>query len=410
MNELGIKKANRAVRDICLDYTFYGGFLMQMDIIATDEVERAGTDGLKVYFNPDFFAQLTHAGAMFVFVHEALHVMLKHHLRKGKRDHDLYNQAGDYVIHCLMAEDGFRILDWVLYNSDFDNLTTGQVYEILAKDAQSKPNQQPDATCAGQGGKGTISGEMPVDGNGQPMQGHGIGDVDQQTNEDGSPMDAGQRAEAEAKIDRAVAQAINSARAAGTMSAGQERFVQTLLEPRVPWQDVLRQYFEQFARDDYNFSIPNRRYTQMGLYMPTLKSEEMPDIAVLVDTSGSVSGDELNMYMSEIYHMLTSFKVRIHVIYVDSAFAGHQVFNSDEFWNIDEFDPKGFGGTDFRPGFEYMEENDINPCVCVYFTDLDCLGFPDTPDFPVLWGATNPYYYGKRKLPFGEIIEMVDPL
>ena len=139
------------------------------------------------------------------------------------------------------------------------------------------------------------------------------------------------------------------------MTGAQERFVKELLEPKVYWQDVLRQYFEQFARDDYNWAMPNRRYTSFGLYLPSLKSETMPDIVVYTDTSGSVSSDELNMFMSEIANMLTTFKVVIHVVYVDSEFAGHQEFRSDEFWNISEFEPKGFGGTDFRPGFEWVE-------------------------------------------------------
>ena len=42
----------------------------------------------------------------------------------------------------------------------------------------------------------------------------------------------------------------------------------------------------------------------------------------------------------------------------------------------DEIAIKGRGGTDFRPGFVWLEEHDIQPGVCLYLTDMLCSSYP----------------------------------
>ena len=43
----------------------------------------------------------------------------------------------------------------------------------------------------------------------------------------------------------------------------------------------------------------------------------------------------------------------------------------------DEIALKGRGGTDFRPGFEWLGEQGIRPAVCLYFTDMECSSYPE---------------------------------
>ena len=70
-----------------------------------------------------------------------------------------------------------------------------------------------------------------------------------------------------------------------------------------------------------------------------------------------------------------------------------------------EITVKGRGGTDFRPGFEWLDEHDVRPAVCLYFTDMECSRYPETePGYPILWcdwrpGAgplDNPPPWGER--------------
>ena len=68
---------------------------------------------------------------------------------------------------------------------------------------------------------------------------------------------------------------------------------------------------------------------------------------------------------------------------------------------------KGRGGTDFRPGFEWLQEERIHPSVCVYLTDMLCSSYPDTPpQFPMIW-----LNYGEppddwNREPWGERIDI----
>jgi predicted metal-dependent peptidase len=90
----------------------------------------------------------------------------------------------------------------------------------------------------------------------------------------------------------------------------------------------------------------------------------------------------------------------IKVLYVDSEFQGEQEIEPDDTFLLE---PKGGGGTDFRPAFKWMEENGIEPTAAIYFTDGCCHSFPEEPDFPLLWAHTGGY---KFEPPFGEVIDI----
>jgi len=395
--EMAKLKLQRGVLAISLDLPFYAGLMLSMPggVILDETCDTAWTDGNRIGFSPKLVLELTPYGIKFVLVHEICHVMMKHHLRKGIRNHDKWNRAADYVIHDNMFEDNWKILDWVLYDTKWSNMTTEMVYSNLS-------DNPADDKCGGTGGSGTTSGEKP-EGLSEP--GH-IGEVREMKNEDGSEMSDADKAAAATEVDIQVSQAMTQARAAGTGTVGQERFCKDLLESRVDWKTELRQYLESFAKEDYNWSMPNRRYIAAGLYMPTLKSEKMKDMVFFIDTSGSVTAQELQQFMSEVAAILDIFNVCVHVVYVDTKVHSPQEFNSREPWDISAFKPAGFGGTDFRPGFEWVEENGIDPCVAVYLTDMDCSSFPEqAPDYDVLWVGTNPYYKD-RKVPFGKFINI----
>jgi len=401
--ENGCEKMRRAALAVCLDYPLYGSIMLRTEgVIADPECDTAWTDGKRIGFSPKLADQLTHYGCMFVIIHEIWHIMLKHMLRRGMREGQKWNVAADLVIHSNMKADGFKILKWALYEGKYDGMHTEKVYNLL-------PDQPGPLGNCGQGTpnggeSGTVSGEAPKDANGNPVPGSSIGEVRPMKNEDGSTMSEAEKSAEAREIDVAISQGINQQKACGKGTGGAERLVKDILDSKVSWETILRQYLEVYARDDYNFSMPSRRYICHGLYMPTLKSESMPDMAFIIDTSGSVSKLELQQFMSEVFAILSIFQVRVHVLYVDSAFKGYQEFNSKEMQNLAAFDPKGGGGTSFRPGFKYLEEQGIDPAVCVYLTDLDCNDFPDeAPDYDVVWCCINSFYK-ERKLPFGELV------
>ena len=73
----------------------------------------------------------------------------------------------------------------------------------------------------------------------------------------------------------------------------------------------------------------------------------------------------------------------------------------------DEIALKGRGGTDFRPGFEWLDEQGIQPTVCLYFTDMACSSYPETePAFPTIWVNWGPAPSEWNREPWGERIDI----
>ena len=71
-----------------------------------------------------------------------------------------------------------------------------------------------------------------------------------------------------------------------------------------------------------------------------------------------------------------------------------------------KLDPKGGGGTDFRPVFNEVEDRGIDPACVVYLTDGWGVYPEEEPPYPVLWVLTqepsNPNYHP----PFGEVVTL----
>ncbi|MDE0254990.1 MAG: VWA-like domain-containing protein, partial [Rhodospirillaceae bacterium] len=73
----------------------------------------------------------------------------------------------------------------------------------------------------------------------------------------------------------------------------------------------------------------------------------------------------------------------------------------------DEIVVRGRGGTDFRPGFAWLEEHDVQPGVCLYLTDMECSRYPETePLFPVLWVNHGEPPGDWNREPWGERIDI----
>jgi predicted metal-dependent peptidase len=191
----------------------------------------------------------------------------------------------------------------------------------------------------------------------------------------------------EAEWQVAVAQAEQVAQQRGELPGGLGRLVQQVLNPHVDWREVLREFVSRNARNDYAWSPPNRRLIHAGLYLPGVRSEELGDVVLAVDTSGSIGQKQLDRFAGEAQGILDAYACELTIVYHDSAIQdiGH--------WTPADgplvLAPKGGGGTDHRPVFEWIEKQSLTPTCLICLTDMDTI-FPDTaPDYPVLWASTG---------------------
>jgi predicted metal-dependent peptidase len=201
--------------------------------------------------------------------------------------------------------------------------------------------------------------------------------------ESGQPTPADYRAQ-EADWQMAVAQAAQSARSRGLLPGGIESVIEEALQPKAPWQALLREFLTRTARDDYAWTPPNRRHAWNGLYLPSTRSERCGPVVLGIDTSGSVSDEMLAQFEGELNAILEDVKPEVvHVVYCDARVTGTEAYEPDDL--PVRLTPRGRGGTAFRPVFDWVEENLDDPPAClVYLTDM--YGEPvDDPGYPVLW-------------------------
>jgi predicted metal-dependent peptidase len=365
------KRLAKAKTALILEHPFVGSIAMNMPFRLDENIPTAATNGKEVVFNPEFVNELGDEEVKFLIAHECMHPMLEHNFRRGERDPHKWNMAADYVINKLLTDENIGKMPEVgLLSDDIYNAgggTSDGIYNNLP--------EQPE-------------GSEGFGGHGQPL--------DDCQDGEGSPAEQAQQ-QAEWKVK--VAQAAQSAKMMGKMSAGLERLVGDLLTPKVDWRDVLQRFVVKSRTDERSFSRPARRFIQQGMYMPSISGETLGEVAFAVDCSGSIGQDEINQFASEIITVWQDQRPsKVHVIYFDSEVSHYDCYERDDEPVVK---PHGGGGTAFSPVFQYMEDNDINPVACIFLTDLCCYDFGDEPAYPVLWVSTY-----SKDAPFGEVVMM----
>jgi predicted metal-dependent peptidase len=259
------------------------------------------------------------------------------------------------------------------------------VYSTLQRCPKPPQGQQGQGegggTGLGQEGDGSGDGDGEGNGNGftDPTA------IRKPQAQNGTTPDA-ETLENEWKI--ASIQAAIQAKSRGNLPGSLAGMVKESAKPKVNWRAELRRFMQQAAKDDYSWRRPNARYMARGLYMPSLHSEQMGPVVIAIDTSGSIGEEELQGFMGETESAIEEGKPEYAlVIQADAAISHVERYERHEPFVT----PKvhGRGGTDFRPVFDYIEREDVQPACLIYLTDL--YGpYPEfAPGYPVLWVCTN---------------------
>lgn len=382
------QRFKRARIHLLLDHSFYGTLSTCLENVIDPEVETSATNGKYIKWNPDYLDKLNDDELKGVMCHNILHVANGHTWRRSSRDVAAWQTACDKTINSILDKSGLT-------------LPPGEIRPMpneVGKAAESLYHAPPPGKGGGPGqGKGNPPPPQKRKGSGkgsggqQPPQPPGCGAVED------APPDEAQELEAKWKV--SVAQAAEAAKSQGNLPGDLERFVDEIVNPKIPWETILRDFVERTARNDYNWSKPNRRYLSMGIVLPTLVSEEIPEIVIAVDTSGSIGQKEMDTFAAEVSGVLGAYETTIHVIYVDTRVAHHHTVTRADLPLVME--PKGGGGTAFEPAFRWVEKRGLTPACLIYLTD-GCGSFPnEEPAYPTLWVMTSDV-----KAPFGDTVEL----
>jgi predicted metal-dependent peptidase len=445
------RKLEIAQIGLMVDCPFYADIFANIGkgYVITREVGTLATDGRQIIINPDYFDGLTKPEQVFVLAHEIDHIVGRHPTRfksyrlagtiKGKPvDLHFANVCADYVINANLVATGIGSCkpDWLLHPSVKGDELWEDVYERLWQDAptQPPPNPQPGRPCPeGVPGPspGTGSSEKPpetADAT-QPKSGHvtrrakdnnsgrkqygkpdpkaeaNAGAFDEVFDPPVDPVTGDVDLPDENEFREAIARAASVAKAVGKLPGNIQRMVDEILAPQISWRDQIRLTMTGLigSRGE-SWRRPNRRRLALNpiVMLPGRAGYGCETVVVAVDTSGSVSQQELDAYMGEVGGILADVKPRrIIVIGCDA-----QVTQVDEVRSLDEFDGvrakgiKGGGGTSFRPVFEYVEQEELRPEALIYCTDLQG-AFPEEPAYPVVWCATT-----NDPVPFGDVVRL----
>lgn len=423
------ERVTKARTQLLLSHPFWGSLHMRVPFVEDSTCQTMWINGVTQGYNPEWVKTHETLETKTGLAHEACHILLLHHLRRGNRPQGEWNICCDYAVNGILVKAGFQLPEGWLYDPQFENKSAEEIFGIRnpPKPEQppepSKPDDEDEKSDESEDGEDSEPGDEEDD-DGEDGESDGEGEGDEEGDEgtgskpgEGDPGRAGEvrdmpspsgqelsqaeidQAEADMKI--AVAQAETQHESmAGELPGGLKRFIQDYINPKVPWKDVLWRFFNTTAKNDYSWKKPNRRYLHQKMWLPGMISNQLEDVIVFVDTSGSQSEKDVQQCGSEFTAILEAFPAHLWVLGIDTKVASIEEFTSDDLPVVLHL--AGGGGTDFKPGFEWIEKNNIDPTCVIYLTDGECNSYPEEPPYPVLWIGTRREF----KPPFGELVMM----
>lgn len=417
-------KLGAARTRLILERPFLGALVMHLPLTPADPAwcETVATDARAFYFNPDYIAELSLAQTQFVLAHEAMHCALGHFARRSHRTRHRWDIATDHAVNLLLIDEGLKSPPGALANAEFRGLSAEEIYPLIPPDNTDRTLDrhvfdEPTAPEESEGGgAGSASAQRR-----REEHGKGSGDgrdewVEQRAD---SWNDAGNerrrtagaataRPEGQGPTEREelarqwqsrMVSAAQQARRAGRLGESWLRAIDEFVQPRLPWRQLLARYMMSVARDDYSYQRLSRR--DGDALLPRLASGEV-DLHIALDTSGSISDEELKQFTTEVDALKGQIRARVTLHACDDK------LDPQGPWTYQAWEPialpekmGGGGGTSFMPVFDWIASQHLRPDLLLYFTDAEG-EFPSTaPDYPVIWLVK-----GRGRVPWGERVQL----
>jgi len=378
---------------LILEKPFLGALVLRLPLVEADPrwCPTVATDARALYYNPEYVRGLPLEQVQFALAHEALHCALSHFARREHRVKHRWDLACDLAINPLLVKEGLSPAPGALIIPDFEGMSAEEIYPLV-KDDQIEGHEPFDrhlyegSRQGGQEAPAPASQEAPQPEQRQARQGRRPAGQPQ-------PLSPQEREALAERWRRYLAGAAQQALQAGKLAGALARMVDRLLAPQVPWRTLLARYLVARARDDYTYMRPSRREGQAIL--PALRGHEV-DLVVALDTSGSITDEEIRAFASELDAIKGQVRARLTLLACDWDLAPEGP------WRYEPWEPlalpaslRGGGGTRFRPVFDWVEREGLRPDVLVYFTDAQGEFPAREPPYPVIWlvkgGAEVPW-------------------
>lgn len=393
-------------------FAFFAGLFMVGKTTIVDAPITAATNGRDTIYGREFVDGLTDKELAFLVLHENMHKCYRHLTTwRGlyEKNSSLANVACDHVINIQLRDmdpygkfvtmpvykDGPMIgKNMGCFDERFRGMDAKQVFDILEKecDGKSGGNEKTDGVSDSSGGHGNNQG--------------GLDDHDW---EGAKQLSADEQKQLAQDIEGALRQ---GGIYAGKVGGDMLREVKEMIEPKVDWRDVLRRFIRVSLkdRDQPSWRRAHRNYLWQDVILPAIMGKRMKHLVVMFDTSGSIQGEMLSLFMGELNKVISSVNPdQIDVLYWDTEVAGHETYKGgDKKDLVHRTKPRGGGGTDPDCLPPYIAQKGLNPDAFIVLTD----GYMSSDSRkwaaiskPVLWciiGNTN------FQVPKGQVVNVND--
>lgn len=352
----------------------------------SDKVSTAGVSSNgDLIINREFAEKLSDDDMVWLLAHEVMHLVTSTHARTPIGVvHHIWNIASDIVINHIITDDmkltiinpkvavPFYGGEW----SKYKDWTTEAVYRALIEDIEQTTGMSlaeflenySESGASGVGDKGKLKGNW--------------WDAPEIPPGTGSDNEWKQR----------IASAAAAARQAGKLSGKLEQFVTSILAPKRDWRKELRTAARTNLKTQWTWRLPSRRTS--GKVRTPGKERNAPTAICYIDTSGSMSNEQLQRCLSEICSIFRLCGGNGHLILGDCEIYFSGPMNASKLGALENVKR---GGTDFNVLFKHIDETFVKkPSILIAFSD--CEGpFPQSaPSYPVIWcqpadGAAPPW-------------------
>ena len=381
-------KLNRARVHMLSAHPFFGLLIMYMQTKVDEKFPTMGTDGASLVVNPKFIDSLSANELNWCMIHEVLHVALGHLWRGKGKDKMLFNIACDYAIHSAMIDEmkveqqyglNMKRPNGTLYDAKYAGKSAEEIYyELLA--------EMPD--------KNACIGIEP--------QNHGG------WNNDSFGADSESAADGKTEWEERIISATASMKNCGKLPGALERMIRRFTRPVKDWRSLLHQYMTP-CPNDYGWQPPDARFQDSMFVLPALTDEnidKIDNVAIWIDTSGSMSSDEIEKVFSEAVGIVEQSGGKMSGWI---GFFDHKAYELTAFEDTEELKKakaEGGGGTCFHAPFEKTFQS-LAPyeitCLIV-MTDGMC-DYPKksiSRGVPTLWLLTDVNIADNMLPPWGE--------
>ncbi len=357
-------------------YALLSGIICMGKSEVRDDVPTACTNGKDKLYGRAFIEGKTRKQLRYLVLHENFHVALKHcvlpmYLDYNKRfGAQICNVAMDYVVNGLIEEldPDYKFIErpteTILHDQKFLGKSFPQVLQELLKDATVISSSSLD------------DHEMQSGGDGDDAQGMTPADIEKLGK----------------MIDDANRQGELLVRKMRGDADGGRDILGTAAERTTNWREALQDFINSVCKGDENsrFCPPNRRLLASGFIMPSHFDENVGELVVACDTSGSMHW-AYPIVFGEIARIAQNTKPdSIRVLWWDTKVCGDQVFKPDQYDQIASLmSPKGGGGTTVSCVAQYMADKEIKPRACIMLTDGYIESEYEMPSAPTLWGVVE---------------------